>query len=59
MDPTSALIVNAPPEWIPVLIIIALAVKAWQVWVDRNKVKKTELVDTSAPAIHEEPDVKG
>lgn len=61
MDPTTALIVSAPPEWIPVLIALALLVKAWQVWVDRKKVVTTDLVNTAKPSeeIHKEPDVKG
>jgi hypothetical protein len=36
MDPIS-LITSAPPEWVPWLIIIAIAFKGWQLWILRDR----------------------
>jgi hypothetical protein len=35
MDPIT-LITSAPPEWMPLLILIAIGVKAWQWYVLRD-----------------------
>lgn len=64
MDPTSALVMSAPPEWIPVLILAALVLKGFTAWLDRKKT--AQLLDATpsheeptSPAIHQDPNVKG
>lgn len=59
MDPLNALVLSAPPEWLPFLILAALLLKGWTAWLDK---KKTAAMLDASPApeeIHKEPDVKG
>ncbi len=37
MDPLNALVLSAPPEWIPVMILAAILLKAWTAWLDKKK----------------------
>lgn len=52
MDP-STFIGQAPPEWIPFLILAALVLKGWQAWVNRKQPDKPD------DEFHRDPDVKG
>ena len=61
MDPLNALVLSAPPEWIPVLVIAAILLKAWTAWLDK---KKTAQLLDAKPATTEieptkEPDTEG
>lgn len=51
MDPINALVLSAPPEWIPVLVIAAILLKAWTAWLDKKKT--AQLLD--ATPSQEEP----
>lgn len=61
MDPLNALVLSAPPEWIPVMILAALLLKAWTAWLDKKKT--AQLLDAKPSnepdAITQDPDVKG
>lgn len=61
MDPINALVLSAPPEWIPALILAALLLKGFTAWLDRKKT--AQLLEANpkpeVEEIHQEPDVKG
>lgn len=61
MDPINALVLSAPPEWIPALILAALVLKGFTAWLDRKKT--AQLLDATpsheAEEITKDPDVKG
>lgn len=62
MDPINALVLSAPPEWIPALILAAILLKGFTAWMDRKKT--AQLLDAEPPKhaaeeITKEPDVKG
>lgn len=67
MDPLNALVLSAPPEWIPVLVIAAILLKAWTAWLDKKKTAQLldakpsheEPVIEIQDTITKEPDVKG
>lgn len=68
MDPINALVLSAPPEWIPVLILAALVLKGFTAWLDRKKTAQlldatpsheAEPVEPTDTDIHRDPDVKG
>jgi hypothetical protein len=52
MDPIT-LIASAPPEWIPGLIVLAIAYKAWTFWLDKRTIKRVV-----AEEVAKEPDTK-
>lgn len=52
MDPINALVLSAPPEWIPILVLAALLLKAFTAWLDRKKT--TQLLE--AVPMHVEPE---
>lgn len=64
MDPINALVLSAPPEWIPVLIFAALVLKGFTAWLERKKT--AQLLDATpshepepVKEITKDPDVKG
>lgn len=61
MDPINALVLSAPPEYLPFLILAAILLKGFTAWLDRKKT--AQLLDaTPSHDVEEdtkEPDVKG
>lgn len=59
MDPLNALVLSAPPEWLPFLILAALLLKGWTAWLDKKKAAAMLDASPASEEIHKEPDVKG